>query len=171
MVCLLWQEAKDDFKKKTKDLEHLCKTGTALIDGCKVEESRKFAEQKLSETNNRWGDLLKSLDDKTQSLLAKQKEVEHYMNLLNQFSRWMNSVEIKLEEPIDLFGNPHKIADKLDEMKVICYIMHSIILCHLLHHIASYIASISINRWHYCNTVQNFIRRNFYRNLHTHIPG
>ena len=128
MLCLVWQEAKGDFKKKTKDLEHLCKVGTALIDGCKVEESRTYAEQKLSETNNRWGDLLKSLDDKTRSLLAKQKEVEHYMNLLNQFSRWMNSVEIKLEEPIDLFGDPHKIADKLDEMKVMCYTLH-----HTLH--------------------------------------
>ena len=89
-----------------------------MIDGCKVEESRKFAEKKLQETNNRWGDLLKSLDDKKQSLLAKQKEVEHYMNLLGQFSKWMDSVELRLEEPIDLVGDPHKIADKLDEMKV-----------------------------------------------------
>ena len=99
----------------------MCKTGTALIDGCKVEESRKYAEQKLQETNNRWGDLLKSLDDKKQSLLAKQKEVELYMNLLSQFSKWMDGVEQKLEEPIDLVGDPHKIADKLDEMKVSCH--------------------------------------------------
>ena len=98
----------------------MCKTGTALIDYCKVEESRKEAEQKLSETNNRWGDLLKSLDEKRQSLLAKQKEVEHYMNLLNKFSNWMSNVEMKLEEPLDLVGDPHKIADKLDEMKVMC---------------------------------------------------
>ena len=99
-------------------MERLCKTGTALIDGCKVEESRKEAEQKLSETNTRWGDMLKSLDEKQRLLLAKQKEVEHYMNLLNKFSSWMSSVEKKLEEPVDLVGDPHKIADKLDEIKV-----------------------------------------------------
>ena len=102
-----------------KDLEHLCKTGTALIDACKVEESRKEAEQKLSETNNRWGDMLKSLDEKKQSLLAKQKEVEHYLKLLNQFCDWLSNVEKKLEEPVDLVGDPHKIADKLDEIKVL----------------------------------------------------
>lgn len=96
----------------------MCKTGTALIDGCKVEESRKEAEQKLSETNNRWGDMLKSLDDKRLLLLAKQKDVEHYMKLLNQFSSWMSKVEMKLEQPLDLVGEPHKIADKLEEMKV-----------------------------------------------------
>ena len=101
-------------------MEHLCKTGTALIDGCKVEESRKEAEQKLSETNNRWGDMLKSLDDKKQSLLAKQKEVEQYLKLLNQFCDWMSNVEKRLEEPVDLVGDPHKIADKLDEIKVQC---------------------------------------------------
>ena len=101
-------------------MEHLCKTGTALIDGCKVEESRKEAEQKLLETNNRWGDMLKSLDDKKQSLLAKQKEVEQYLKLLNQFCDWMSNVEKRLEEPVDLVGDPHKIADKLDEIKVQC---------------------------------------------------
>ena len=96
-----------------------------MIDACKVEASKEDAQQKLTETNNRWGDLLKSLEDKKQSLLAKQKEVEHYMNLLNQFSKWMNKVELKLEEPIDLVGDPHKIADKLDEMKVkCCYVVH-----------------------------------------------
>ena len=59
------------------------------------------------------------------------------MNLLNQFSRWMNGVEIKLEEPVDLTGDPHKIADKLDEMKVTCYILHHISYCIILYHIAS----------------------------------
>ena len=58
------------------------------------------------------------------------------MNLLNQFSRWVNSVEIKLEEPVDLFGDPHKIADKLDEMKVM--------YCIILHHIASIFVSYQI---------------------------
>ena len=59
------------------------------------------------------------MDEKKQALLAKQKEVEHYMKLLSQFSNWMDGVETKLDEPLDLVGDPHKIADKLDEMKVI----------------------------------------------------
>ena len=90
----------------------------ALIEGCKVEESKKEAEQKLTETKNRWENMLRSLDDKQQSLLAKQKEEEHYMKLLNQWSSWMSNVEMQLEQPLDLVGDPHKIADKLDEMKV-----------------------------------------------------
>jgi len=103
---------------KKKELEQLCSTGTALIAACKVEDSKTEAERKLSETNTRWGDLLKALDDKKESLLAKQKEVDHYNNLLNQFSGWMDGVEKKLDEPVDLVGDPHKIADKLEQMKV-----------------------------------------------------
>ena len=97
----------------------MCSTGTALIAACKVEDSKTEAERKLSETNTRWGDLLKALDDKKESLLAKQKEVDHYNNLLNQFSGWMDGVEKKLDEPVDLVGDPHKIADRLEQMKVI----------------------------------------------------
>ncbi|XP_065889965.1 microtubule-actin cross-linking factor 1-like isoform X3 [Dysidea avara] len=111
------KDAKHDFKMKKKELEQLCSTGTALIAACKVEDSKTEAERKLSETNTRWGDLLKALDDKKESLLAKQKEVDHYNNLLKQFSGWMDGVEKKLDEPVDLVGDPHKIADKLEQMK------------------------------------------------------
>jgi len=103
---------------KRKELEQLCSTGTALIAICKVEVSKTEAERKLSETNTHWGDLLKVLNDKKESLLAKQKQVDHYNNLLNQFSGWINSVEKKLDGPVDLVGDPHKIANKLEQMKV-----------------------------------------------------
>ena len=103
---------------KERELEQLCSTGKALLAACKVEDSKTEAERKLSETNTRWGDLLKALDDKKESLLAKQKEVDHYSNLLNQFSSWMDGVEKKLVEPVDLVGDPHKIAHKLEQMKV-----------------------------------------------------
>ena len=103
---------------KKKELEHLCSTGTALIAACKVEDSRTEAERKLSETNTRWGDLLKALDDKKESLLAKQKEVDHYNNLCNQFSDWMEGVEKKLDEPVDPACDAQKIVYQLEEIKV-----------------------------------------------------
>ena len=104
---------------REKELEHLCSTGTALIAACKVEDSRTEAERKLSETNTHWGDLLKALDDKKESLLAKQKEVDHYSNLLNQFSDWMEGVEMKLCKRIELVDDVYIMVDKLKETKVV----------------------------------------------------
>ena len=89
-----------------------------MIKGCKVDESKKVAERTLSETKNCWADMQNLLDVKKQSLLAKQKEVEHYMKLSNQLCNWMSNVGLKLEQPQDLVGDPHKMTDKLDEMKV-----------------------------------------------------
>jgi len=94
---------------KGKELEQLCSTGTALIAACKVEVSKTEAERKLSDTKTHWDDLLKALDDKKESLLAKQKQVDHYNNLLNQFSGWMDGVEKKVA---------NKTPDKLEQMKV-----------------------------------------------------
>lgn len=92
--------------------------GTTLINDCKIGDSKMDGEQKVLDVNNQWRELLKLLDEKKMSLLAKQKEVDHYMNLLDQFSSWMNSVEIKLEGPLTLVGDPQKIASKLHEMTV-----------------------------------------------------
>ena len=83
-----------------------------------MEESKKEAEEKFLDINSQWAELLKLIDEKKSSLMAKQGEVEHYMNLLNQFSSWMNSVEMKLEEPLTLVGDPNKIASHLHDMKV-----------------------------------------------------
>jgi len=52
---------------------------------------------------------LKALDDKKESLLAKQKEIN------------LSSVEEKPDEPVDLVSDPHKEADKLEEMKVVSF--------------------------------------------------
>ena len=93
-------------------------TGMALIDGHKIEEGRKEAEQKFSGINNKWEELLKLLDEKKLSLLAKLKEIEHYTNLWIKFSSWLDDIEKKLNEPLTLAGDPHKITNKLHEMKV-----------------------------------------------------
>ena len=104
---------------KEKELEQLCSTGKALLVAGRVEGSNTEAKRKLLETYTCWGDLLKALNDRKESLLAKQKEADHYSNLLNQFSGWMDGVEKKLVEPVDFVGDPHKIADKLEQMKVV----------------------------------------------------
>ena len=106
--------------KKT-ELEHLCSTGTALIAACKVDDSMTEAEGKLLGIETCWDDLLKALDDKEKSLLAIQIEVDKYSNLLNQFGSWMDGVQKKPNEPIDLISDPHKMADKLEEMKVVSF--------------------------------------------------
>ena len=93
-------------------------TGKALMGDHKIEESRKEAEQQFSGINNQWEELLKLIDEKKLSLLAKQKEIEDYMNLLNEFSSWMDGVEKKLNEPLTLTGDPHNITNQLHEMKV-----------------------------------------------------
>lgn len=94
-------------------------TYAALVDDYKVAESKKKAEQKLLVIETDWGNLQKLLDKKKLSLKAKQKEVEHYMDLFNQFSSWMDNVERNFEEPLVLVGDPLKIANKLHEMKVL----------------------------------------------------
>lgn len=93
-------------------------TGKALMSDHKIEESSKEEEQKFSGINNQWEELLKLTDEKKLSLLVKQKEIERYMNLLNEFSSWMDGVEKKLNEPLTLAGDPHKIINQLHEMKV-----------------------------------------------------
>ena len=92
--------------------------GMALIDGHKIEEGRKEAKQKISGINNKWEELLKLLDEKKLSLLTKLKEIEHYTNLWIKFSSWLDDIEKKLNEPLTLAGDPHKITNKLHEMKV-----------------------------------------------------
>ena len=81
---------------KLPTLESINSTGTSLVDGCHDDLSRDSVRESLAEVNERWGDLLKGLEERSSRLREGVKQAEKYEAKEREMESWLSSCEEKL---------------------------------------------------------------------------